>query len=289
MKVTPKAHRHKLGRVLIGAAVLVWTSLTMAPVVAVFWGAISQSDAVVRGQFSAPSSFTLDSVRRAWRGPQFGQPLWHSSLNSACAVAIAIAVVMVIGAPTAFFISQRREGFGARLGGYFWILLAVPALLTWVPLFALADKFGLLSKPWALGLIYAGGSLPVVVALLRSTYSGFPREILEAARIDGASDWRILMRIAVPITRRQLVAVALLQIVVLWQELALASVILQRGTTRTVPVDVALFRGQYGVDLGAQSAALALGLVPMLALYALTQRRFLQDLRLMSTGTQRTK
>jgi ABC-type glycerol-3-phosphate transport system permease component len=242
-----------------------WLLLALSPLATVVLGSLTDSADLAREGVNVPSSLTLDNYRRAWHGPPLGQPVWHAAWNSSIAVAVGVLLALAAGVPAAYALSQRRAA--ARVFGlYFLGLLLLPGVLTWIPLFRLASDWKLVNSPASLGLVYAAAYLPLVVLIMRGQFQGFPRSLLEAAFLDGASARRAFLSVVLPLSMRRVAAVGLLLTVSLWHELAIASLLLQRGASRTVPVEVALFRGQFAVDIGAQYATLCLALVPLLPL-----------------------
>jgi raffinose/stachyose/melibiose transport system permease protein len=185
-------------------------------------------------------------------------------LNSAIAVLLALAILLLVVVPVAFIESHRRSA--GCLSGYFFALLLVPGAVTWIPLFEIASNLRSLSSPAYLALTYAALGIPMAFVVLRSVFAAVPTEQIEAGRVDGASEIGIIARILIPQTARAIAVVAVFEAIGFWNELGLATVLLLRSGSQTIPVGISQFGGQYGSDLSAQYAAIAMSLFPLLLL-----------------------
>lgn len=256
-------------RATLAVPLIAWALVALSPVLVVISSSLRTTRDLLSKPVALPSRLFGGNYLTAWSGPNFGQPVWRYLENSGVAVGLAVVIAIGLGAPAGHMLSGRGLPV-AR--GYFLLLLIVPAVLTWIPLFQLASTTHALNQPAFLGLAYGALQVPLVVILLRSFFAGHPPEISEAARTDGASEWRLFRSIVLPMSGRPIVLVCALTGVALWNELGLATVLLLNSNSQTLPVGVSLFGGQYSTDLGAQYAALTLALLPILLVYLLAQK-----------------
>jgi ABC-type glycerol-3-phosphate transport system permease component len=131
----------------------------------------------------------------------------------------------------------------------------------------------MLSDPVSLGMIYAAFVTPIATVLMRAHFSGFPADLIDAAKVDGSSEARAFFRVVLPMSMKTMVVVALLQAIFIWNDLGLALILLLDGESQTLPVGIALFKGQYTSDPAAQYGLLLISLLPILILYVIARKR----------------
>jgi ABC-type glycerol-3-phosphate transport system permease component len=186
-------------------------------------------------------------------------------LNSAIVSLGATALTIVLAVPAAFALSMRN--FGPRRGISGWILSTYmfPPIVAVIPIFVFVGNLGLMDTYAVLIVPYAAFNLPIAVWILRSTIVQIPYEIQEAAMVDGASPWVTLRRVVLPLLVPSVATVAVLTIVLTWNEFLFA-LSLTRSVAKTAPVGLQEFTGMFGTDWGSITAAAALIVVPILIL-----------------------
>jgi ABC-type glycerol-3-phosphate transport system permease component len=154
--------------------------------------------------------------------------------------------------------------------------MMLPLQVIMIPLFVLFKEFGWLNtyKPLIVPAFLGGGAFNIFV--LRQFFLGIPRELFDAARIDGASEWRIYWSIALPLARPALITVALLTFMFAWNDFLGPLIYLSDQSKNTLALGLALFTGQHQTDWGVLMAASVLMMVPVVALFFFFQRYFIQ-------------
>jgi ABC-type glycerol-3-phosphate transport system permease component len=269
-----------IGRLLAFGALTIWTLTTVAPVVVALLSSVKGQTELVASPLSWPAEFRFDNYAKAWSGTNLGKPLYTFVLNSLIASTTGIVFALGGGTLAGYAVARDRSEFGSFVNRYFVLLLTVPIVVTWVPLFTLADRLSLTSSPFALGVIYAARLIPFTAVIMRAYFSSFPLDLIDAAKIDGATELKAFRRIVLPLSWGALAAVGLVQIIFLWNELGLAIVLLIKPESRTLPVGLTQFAGQFGTDLGATFAGLMLTIAPILVVYAFLHRRLSEGLRI---------
>jgi raffinose/stachyose/melibiose transport system permease protein len=262
------------------ALVIVWALLAISPVFIALLSSFKSDTQLVVDPTGWPNPWQWGNYALAWNGPQFGQPFWQLAQNSLIATTVGITLGLGSGTLAAYAIARAPGKFFAFANRYFVLLITVPAVVTWVPLFSLVQRMGLLSNPAALGLIYAALTIPMAAVLMRAYFTSFPLDLIDAARMDGASEWGAFVRVVLPMSRGTLMAVGLVQGIQLWNELALAAVLLIAPSSRTLTIGLALFQGQQVVDRAGQFATLMLMITPIVILYFIFERRITEGMRL---------
>lgn len=160
------------------------------------------------------------------------------------------------------------------------VLLMIPAFLVIVPLFMQVRRFGLIDTHWSLILPYSSGFQAFAVLIMRGFFASLPRELFEAARIDGASEFLILRRIVVPLSRAVVGTVALFIGLQVWNDYVFPLIMVSERTKRTIPVGLMAFRGEYAAleNWGGLFAGYIIASVPMVLLFLVTMRYFMRGL-----------
>ena len=218
-----------------------------------------------------PSDPTLENYRSALT--ENDHELVRDAFNS-LKVAVATALLTTaIGLPAAYVLARRR---GLITGmGLAWILLSqmFPLILIIIPLFLLLKDLKLTDTHAGLVLVYVVWSLPFILWMLQSYVRGIPRDLEEAAAVDGATRWQILRGIVAPLLLPGIVVTTLFAFITAWNEFFFALVILQTPDLTTLPLRLAQYVGIEGiVRLGPLAAAALLATTPSLVLFTIIQR-----------------
>ena len=216
-----------------------------------------------------PDEPTLENYRIALEDSD----LIQSAVNS-LKIAFATALVTTAIALPASYVLARRRGILTTFG-LGWILLSqmFPLILIIIPLFLLLIDLGLTNSHIGLVLVYTVWALPFVLWMLQSYVRGIPRDLEEAARVDGATRVQILIGIIAPLLAPGVVVTTLFAFITAWNEFFLALVVLQSAELYTLPLTLKQFVGIEGiVRLGPLAAAALLATIPSLILFAIIQR-----------------
>ena len=262
------------------ACLLLWTLATIIPVLGSVLSSVKEQTEIISQPLELPTGLRLDNYDRAWEGTNLGEPLILFARNSVIATSVGVVLGVGAGVFAGYAIVRSRTRFGGLLNRYFVLLITLPFIVTWIPLFVLSDRLGVLSNPLALGVMYAARLIPFAAVMMRAYFSSFPLDLIEAAQIDGSSELTAFLRIVWPLSWGGVIAVGLVQVIFIWNELGLGQVLLLSPDSRTLPVGLTQFRGQYGSDYGALFASLVLTIVPILVLYTFTERKLTEGLRI---------
>jgi len=200
-------------------------------------------------------------------------------LMNSLIVSLSTVVVVVFVSIHAGYAVARYE-FRGKSAMLFMILvgMAMGELATVLPLYFFGSKLGLLDTYVVLILANSAFISPLAIWFMQGYFKSIPRQIEEAAMIDGASRLSALYRVVLPAAAPGLVTVSLISFVQAWNEFILALVLTSSSGMRTVPVGIHLFMTEYGVDWGSITAAGILSILPVLLLFVLLQRHFVRGL-----------
>jgi multiple sugar transport system permease protein len=216
-----------------------------------------------------PSSATLENYREALT--QNG--LLHASWNSFKVATLTALLTTGVGLPAAYVLA-RQKGWISRLG-LGWILLSqmFPLILIIIPLFLLLRKLHLTDSHAGLVFVYVVWTLPFILWMLQSYVRGIPRDLEEAAMVDGARRLTVLRTVIAPLLLPGVIVTTLFAFIQAWNEFFFALVLLQTPSLTTLPLKLAQFVGIEGiVRLGPLAASALLATVPSLLLFTIIQR-----------------
>lgn len=228
-------------------------------------------------QFAVPPRWfrfdvTFANYYDAFFSRSFGQYL----LTSATVALISTACALVIGTLAAYALARFRlpRRLDQKLG--LWILSTrmFPAIVTAIPLFLLMRDLRLLNTKASLVIVYTAFNLPFVVWMMRGFFAELPRDLEEAAMVDGDSRLGALVRILLPLVAPGLAATAVFCLIVSWNEFLFALVLTQTDAAMTLPVGIAGRVTQYEIKWGVMSAAGVVAMMPILV-FALAVQRYL--------------
>jgi len=152
------------------------------------------------------------------------------------------------------------------------VVQMLPATMLLLPLYVLLDQLHLLNSIAGLVMVYATTAIPFCVWTLKGYFDSLPRELEEAARIDGASPWRIFFTIILPLARPGIAVTALFSFMTAWNEFIMASTFMTEETRYTLPVLLQSSVGQYSADWGLFAAGAIVTSIPVMALFYVLQR-----------------
>jgi raffinose/stachyose/melibiose transport system permease protein len=198
-------------------------------------------------------------------------------VNSTIVAAGTVVCIIVAGSLAAYAFSKFDFGGSRALFFMFVFTLVVPMQAMIIPLYSVLVSLHLTNTYLVLILPYAAAGLPVSIFLLRAFFDTIPRELEEAAKIDGCSDFGAFWRVALPISGPGLAAVAILQFVNAWNELVLALVAIRNPDLRTIPLGLQIFVSDF-VEWGPVFASLSMATIPVITVYVLMQRHFIKGL-----------
>jgi raffinose/stachyose/melibiose transport system permease protein len=228
----------------------------------------SPTDYASGGPLSLPSALYFDGITAFWERVDFPRKLWNSFFISSVVAVLAVGISMF----NAFAL-----GIG-RVRGRTWLVLLIllanmlPQEVLLYPLYFMFREVGLYDSAWAVIIIFTVIQSAFGTYLLASVYGTFPRELLEAASLDGASRWQILWRVIFPISRPTLSVLLIFFFIWTWNEFLIPLTFLVGNDNQTVPVAITVLQGDRLMDVTTTSASALLGLLPTLIFFLIFQR-----------------
>ncbi|MGE2729748.1 carbohydrate ABC transporter permease [Mycolicibacterium vaccae] len=241
-------------------AVLTWL-VALGFFFPVFWMILTAFKQEADAATSPPKLFfepTLNQFKEV-----FDQAIGPAMLNSVIATGVSTILVLLLGVPAAFALSLRPVRKTSDALFFFMSTKMLPVVAVILPLYVIVSNIGLLDNIWALIILYTAMNLPIAVWMMRSFFLEVPGELLEAASLDGASLWRSVREVILPLVSPGIAATALICIIFAWNEFFFA-VNLTAVNAQTMPVYLVGFiagEGQYWAVLSAAATMSALPVI----------------------------
>lgn len=234
----------------------------------------TEDEIATANPFAMPQTAMYQNYLDAWRIGGFGELIINSAINVVAVLLLTIAIC----APAGYAFAKMRFR-GANIVFYALILgLTVPIQAIIVPLYQLLSGLGLLDSLLGVTLAQTGNGVPFGVFLMRNFFRTVPDELVEAAKIDGCSHWRILIRIFLPVSQPALLALVVISAMSTWNDFFLPLVVLISPEAQTLPLGLVRFAGSYTTDHRLVFAGTVISFLPIVLLYIATQRRFTEGL-----------
>jgi len=252
-----------------------WLAIVVIPL---YWVLITsfkaQSNYYASNPLLPPSDPTLANYRMVIQS-DFVQYFVNSAVVTAGAVAVAVTVSFM----AAYAIVRGwRLRFLRVVNGMFLMGLAIPLQAAVIPIFLIIIKLHLYDSLLALILPSIAFAIPLSVLVLSNFIRDVPKELFESMRVDGASEWTTMWRLAVPLTRPAIVTVIIYDALIIWNGFLLPLILTQSPDKRTLPLALWTFQGQFSVNVPAVVAAVVLTTLPIVVLYAFGRRQLLGGL-----------
>ena len=266
-----------VGRWCIRVFFILWAVIVAFPVIWTLYTSLKTDQEFFTQPFALPKTPQWDNFVDAWNEGNFGA--YFS--NRIVTVLVTLAICLVVVSTTAYALAKFR-GRGIRaLEKFYMIAMMIPSVLTLVPLYYMSEEitvnFGipLTDNLISLSLMYAITGMPFYVFMLTGFMRGINNSLLEAAELDGASQFAIFFRIILPLVKPSLFVVGLLNVMGTWNEYMTALTFLHDESNYTIAIGLSYLTnaGTYDVDYGRLFAGLAIALIPILIMYAIFQKQ----------------
>lgn len=204
-------------------------------------------------------------------------PLPRYLLNSLITGVLSTAMTLLVALPVSYAVVRFRAG-GRWLSSWILGTYVAPPIVISIPVFMLMRSIGLVDQPLGLALVHMAAGLPVATWMLMDFMRILPVEIEEAAQMDGASHWGVLLRIVIPLILPGLIATAIICLILSWNEFLFALILTYSLRSQTFPIGISEFQGEHGLQFGEISAAALTGIVPVYVLAMFFQRYLIHGL-----------
>ncbi|WP_042126051.1 MULTISPECIES: carbohydrate ABC transporter permease [unclassified Paenibacillus] len=264
-----------ISKIAVRFFLILWSLVVLYPVLWTFLTSLKDNQQVMLGKpWDFPSIFRFENYTNVWSRANFGDYF----LNSIIVTVASTLLSLIMAATTAYILA--RFTFKSR-GLFYFVYVAsmmIPTTLGLIPLFFLLGDMNLSNSLVGLTLVYSVGTigiLPFGIFFLVGFYKTLPRELEEAATIDGSSLYGVFFKIMLPLSKPGLITVGIMNALTVWNEYIMATVLINDPAKYTIPVGIAIMQGemQYRTEWGPLFAGLSISMIPVIVMYVLYQRQ----------------
>ena len=260
----------------LAAAVVAW----LAP----FWMAVvnalkTPEDFIAQGPLAFPAHITFQHIVDFWNSSKFPMVFWNSTWTSLGSALITV----VLGFLTAYAIGIGKIKGKSWILGIFMVAFTIPQEALIYPLYSAAKQLDIYDNLISIVLIFGINGIAFATYLISSVMTEFPTEILEAAKIDGASAWKMMTQVVLPILRPTLMVIMVMVFIYNWNEFLIPLVLLPSNENMTVSLSIALTAGQWTSEPTARAAAALLGALPSFLFFLIFQRSLMRGVTMGSS------
>ena len=253
---------------------LIWS---LAPMVWQLISSFTSSEALVNGAIPFQNRWTLMHYRELLSSDP---PFWRYLLNSTVVAGGSTVLTLILAVPAAYVLAQLPQRWRRSIRSGVMAAALFPYVLLFLALLELARNFHLGNSLFALALPYSALAMPLALLLLTAAFEGLPKDLDDAARLEGLSLRQRLRWVMLPLIAPASASTAILVFLFAWNEYPIALTWLSRSDLLTLPVAMARIAGSsiYSIPYGAYAAATVLGAIPLLLLVLFFQRQIVSGL-----------
>jgi len=256
------------------SALLFATVLSLFPVYFMTVSAFKTKSEYIMDKWGVPSTLFLQNFKTALAGEKFFIRFANSTILTVGAVGASLVIACL-----AAYAFARMDFPGKRtLFNITLSLMVVPPVVMVVPMFVAMVRWGLINTYTGTILIYVGLLMPFSVYMMTNFFKTIPREIIEAARIDGCSNFGVFWKIMMPLSTPAVITLVVVNALWVWNELLIALVFMQKDEMKTLMVGISTLRSKNYVDIPATMAGLLIATIPIVIVYLFGQRYFIRGL-----------
>jgi len=257
------------------AILLAYTALALFPIVLILINSFKTRKAIFKTPYALPNkeTWSLVGYETVWERANF--PDYFR--NSLIVTLGALALILLFGTMAAWALSEYRFPGNNLMGLYLALGIMIPIRLGTVSILRLCVRLGIVDTLLALILVYTASGLPLAIFVLTNFMKQVPRDLKDAARVDGASEYRIY-RMILPLVRPAIGTVAVFNMIPIWNDLWFPLILAPSERNKTVTLGAQTFLGQFVSDWNAVLASLTLSAVPVVILYIIFSRQLIRGL-----------
>ena len=263
-----------IGRFSRQTIVFLATLLSLFPVYFMAVSAFKSKTEYISDKWGLPDALVWNNFAAA----QAGEKFFNRFANSTILTVGSVTVSLLIGCLAAYAFARMNFPGKKTLFNIILSLMVVPPVVMVVPLFVSMVRWDMVNTYYGTILIYTGLLLPFSIYLMTNFFKAVPREIIEAARIDGCSSFGIFRRIMMPLSAPAIITLIVVNALWVWNELLIALVFMQRDELKTLMVGIASMRSRNYVDIPVTMAGLLIATIPIVVVYMFGQRYFIRGL-----------
>ena len=241
------------------------------PLIVMVLSSFKTNAEIFTSPFALPQSFTLANAGKVWTDTNFMQYL----ANSLIVTGASIALILLFSTMAAYAIARYEFRFSNAVLMFFLSGMTVPLKLAIIPLFIQLDTLHLIDTYTGLVLVYVAMGIPSAIFIMTGFLRSLPRELEEAARLDGANELRVMVSVMLPMARPAMVIVAIQNAVPIWNDFFFPLILITSDRLKTLPQGLTVFMGEFTTNWGVLFTGLSLAALPITLVYIALSRQFI--------------
>jgi raffinose/stachyose/melibiose transport system permease protein len=259
---------------LVELMMLAYAVMVLYPLINMILSSLKSTREIFQNPFSLPVEWAFNNYATVWVDGRFGRYIW----NSVYVTFVSMVIVVLFGSMAAFGISRYKYRLSTAIYLIFLSGIMLPLKAAVIPLFLIVRNLGLLDSHVALIFVFAAMGLPSTVFILAGFMSTIPRDLEDAARIDGSNDFGIYRRVVIPLSAPSIALVTIYNTVPIWNDFFFPLVFIQSNRLKTLPLGISTFFGQFQINWALVFTALSIAILPMLVLYIFMSKYFIKGI-----------
>ena len=266
--------REKIRNLYLHIILIIAAVVFIYPIFWVFMASLKTGQELYQTPWNLPKQPTILNYANAWTMAHLGRAF----INSGIITIASVTIILVVSIFAAFPISHMK--FKGRRLIYFVILLGImiPVESLIIPLFITLKTFNFLNTYFGVIFPYAAVGVPFTLFILVNFFKDIPRELKDAALIDGATDFQFLWRIIVPLSVPAIIGVGIFQGSLIWNELIVSLTVLQNEKLFTIPLTLATFLRRFVREWSLTFSTLSLSMIPIVVIYIIFNRQYVKGM-----------
>jgi len=249
-------------------------TISLYPIFLMFLSSFKTSAEIFKDPLGLPTKFTLDTYRTLMSKIPFDQYF----MNSVIVSVTSVVLVVVFCSLAAYYIARFKFSWNNAIFFLFLLGMMIPIKLGIVPLFILMRDLGLINSLWSLIFMNIATGTPLTMLILTGFFKTMPMELEEAARMDGAGNLRVLWSVLLPLMRPALGTVVIVNFISAWNDFFFPLIFITEKAKMTIPVGMLSLFGEHSADWGSLFAGLTLASLPMMILFFIASKQFMEGL-----------
>ena len=263
-----------IGKVICNGLLLVFSFSCIFPMVWIFYSSFKTQAEFTQSSTALPQALDLKNYISVFTQTKLGMYMLNSARNTILSVLIIIVFSFLAG----YVLSRYRFRGRSLIYNYFIMGMLIPVHALLVPMYVQLRQSGLTNHWYTLLFPYVAFGLPISIMLIESYIASIPKELEEAAAIDGCGFFRCLFQIVFPLAMPILSTVAIIQFFAVWNEFSFSLILVNSDTLRTVPVGLTMFKSAYTVDYPRLMAGIMTTTLPVMILYFVFSKRIIEGM-----------
>ena len=261
-------------RGLVNVIMILFSCSCIFPILWLLSSSLKTQKEFAQSSMALPSSLNLKNYISVFTETNMLRYIGNSLRNTV----LSVGIIIIVSFLAAYVLSRFRFKGRNVIYNYFMIGMLIPIHALLVPMYVQFKQAGLTNHWYTLLLPYIAFGIPISIMLIESYISSVPRELEEAAAIDGSGFFMTIFRIIFPLTGPILATVAIIQFFAVWNEFSFAMILVSKESLRTVPVGLTMFKGAYTIDYPRMMAGILVAMFPVMLLYFIFSKRIIESM-----------